>query len=326
LPDKVLVTGSTGFVGSALCRLLAAQGYSVRAFHRPSSSLSALDAVPAEHVTGDILAPETLPPAMEGSKWVFHVAAESAYWRRPHLVTRAAVEGTRNIVRAAARAGCSRLILTSSVGALGVPEPGRLLDESHEFNLPPGRFPYGHAKWISEKEALQAAGSELEIVIVNPSIVMGAGDLNRISGSMVIEAARGKTFLYTDGGANYIHIEDVAAGHIAAAQRGRAGERYLLGNENLSHRQVFAMLAQIVGRRSPWLRIPPWGVEPMAISVATLSRIFRLPISPDQIRMSRHSLFCDLTKAQRELGFTAIRSFRQAAVDAYEWYRARGEL
>ena len=326
MPERVLVTGSTGFVGSALCRLLAAQGYSVRAFHRPSSSLAALEGIPVEGIVGDILAPESLEKALEGVAWVFHAAAESAYWRHPQQVVRTAIEGTRNVVQAASRAGCLRLILTSSLGALGVPKPGRLLDEGHEFNLPPGRFPYGHSKHMSEREALRSAGSQLEVIIVNPSIVMGAGDLNQISGSMVIQAARGRTFLYTDGGANYVHIEDIAAGHLAAALHGTPGERYLLGAENLSHRQVFAILAEIVGRKPPWMRVPSCAVEPMASVLGLLSRFSQLPISADQVRMSRHYLYCDLTKAERELGFTPARSFRQAAVDAYEWYRTRGVL
>lgn len=326
MPEKVLVTGSTGFVGSALCRLLVAQGYSVRAFHRPSSSLAALEGLHVEESVGDILSPQSLDKALDGVTWVFHTAAESAYWRHPQQVVRTAVEGTRNVVQAASRAGCSRVILTSSLGALGVPAPGQLLDEGHEFNLPAGRFPYGHSKRMSELEALQSAGRNLEVVIVNPSIIMGAGDLNQISGSMVIQAARGRTFLYTDGGANYVHIEDVAAGHLAAALHGTPGERYLLGAENLSHRQVFAILAQIVGRRPPWLRLPPWAVEPMAALIGLLSRFFQLPINADQVRMSRHYLYCDLTKARRDLGYTPARSFRQAAVDAHEWYRTQGLL
>ncbi|MBF8255893.1 MAG: nucleoside-diphosphate-sugar epimerase [Anaerolineales bacterium] len=234
----ILVTGATGFIGSQLCRALAAEGRHVRALHRRTSSLKALDGVAVDLHVGDILDPASLEPALRGVSLVFHAAAQSAYWRRPQDVLQAAVDGTRNVVEAARRAGVRRVVLTSSVAALGVPAAGELLDEAHPFNLPPGRFLYGFSKARSEEAARQAAGSDLELVIVNPSIVLGAGDVNRISGSIILESARGRAFVYTDGGANYVHIDDVTAGHLAAAARGRPGERYILGGENLTHRQA----------------------------------------------------------------------------------------
>jgi dihydroflavonol-4-reductase len=259
-------------------------------------------------------------------RWVFHTAAQSDYWRQPDKVWRSAVDGTRNVVEAARAAGVQRVIHTSSVAALGIPARGELLDERHTFNQPPHRFPYGQAKEQAERQAQAMAGSGLDLVIVNPSVVLGAGDLHQISGSMVVEAARGLAFVYTDGGVNVVHIADVVAGHLAAARHGRSGERYILGGENLTYRQIFTTLAEIVGRRPPWLRIPGWAIPPTAGLLDLVGRVGRLPMNGDQLRISRHRVFCDTTKARTELGLSAPRPFRQAAQEAYDWYRAQGVI
>ena len=325
MPDPVLVTGATGFVGSAVCRHLLQQGLPVRALHRPTSNLSALEGLSVERRVGDILDPDSLARAISGTRWVFHVAAQAAYWRQsPEQVIRSAVDGTRNIVHACLQSGVQRLILTSSQAALGVPERGELLTEAHTFNLPPKRFPYGYAKRQAELEALRDAGQSLEVVVVNPSIVIGAGDVHQISGSLVIQAARGRTFLYTGGGTNIVHIDDVAAGHLAAAERGRSGERYILGGENLTHLQLFTLLAEVVGSRPPWLRLPDWAIEPAAASLDLARRILPMPLDGNQLRLSRHRLFCDISKARSELGLTRTRTARQAIVEALAWYRAHG--
>jgi len=322
----VLVTGATGFVGSRLCRALCAEGFTVRALQRATSSRVGLEGLPVESFVGDILEPATLATALRDVGLVFHVAAQSAYWRNPQGVVRAAVEGTRNVVEAAAAAGVRRVVLTSSVGALGVPADGELLDEQHHFNLPPRSFPYGYAKHASEQAALRAAEGRLDLVIVNPSIVLGPGDLNRISGSIILETARGRAFVSTGGGANYIHVDDLAAGHMAAAERGRPGERYILGGENLSHREALSAIAHMVGRRPPWLHLPDATVPLAAGLLDAAGRLVRLPMNGAQMRISRHRLFCDVSKARGELGFSATRSFSEAAQEAYDWYRAQGMI
>ncbi|MBM2842490.1 MAG: Epimerase protein [Anaerolineales bacterium] len=322
----ILVTGATGFIGSQLCRALAAEGRHVRALHRRTSSLKALDGVAVDLHVGDILDPASLEPALRGVSLVFHAAAQSAYWRRPQDVLQAAVDGTRNVVEAARRAGVRRVVLTSSVAALGVPAAGELLDEAHPFNLPPGRFLYGFSKARSEEAARQAAGSDLELVIVNPSIVLGAGDVNRISGSIILESARGRAFVYTDGGANYVHIDDVTAGHLAAAARGRPGERYILGGENLTHRQALTEVARVVGRRPPWLRIPGGLVPPLASALDLVGRAVTTPLNGAQLRMSRHRLWVDTSKSHSDLGLAAPRPFSLAAQEAYDWYRSAGMI
>ena len=321
MPETVLVTGATGFIGAALCRALLDQGHSVRAFYRPTSNPRALDRLDVRHQLGDVLSPESLAPAMLGVDWVFHAAAEAAYWRYPDQVIRTAVEGTRSVVQAARAAGVARLVMTSSLAAIGVPSGDEWLDEQHTFNLPAERFPYGYAKHRSEQEALRTAQGQPEIVIVNPSAVFGPGDAKPISGSLVLEVARGLGFIYFDGGWNVVHIDDVVAGHLAAARLGRPGERYLLGGENLTHRETLAIIAQIVGRRPPWLRLPGWSLSPLASLIDSLRRVVPLPMDGNQLRMSRYRLFCDLAKSQRELGLPAPLPFQQAVQEFWEWYR-----
>lgn len=326
MPETALVTGATGFVGSALCRALLAQGMRVRAFHRPTSSLELLAGLTVEHVLGDILQPATLAPACAGVEWVFHAATEAAYWRRPQHVVQTAVEGTRNVVRAARQAGVTRLLLTSSLAALGVPAPGALLDETHPFNLPSRRFPYGYAKHVAERAALDEAGSALDVVIVNPAVILGAGDLHEISGSLITQAARGWAVVWMDGGWNVVHIDDVAEGHLAAMRRGRPGERYLLAGENLTHHETLCVAAEIVGRPMPRIHLPSWSVPLLAALVDAVRLVAPLPLDGNEVRLSRHYLYCDASKAQRELGWSPRRTFREAAQDAYDWYRARGVI
>jgi dihydroflavonol-4-reductase len=298
----------------------------VRVLHRASSSLQALEGLAVDPYVGDILDPASLGPALRGVDLVFHAAAESAYWRRPQDVLGAAVDGTRNVASAARQAGVRRLVLTSSVAALGVPAADELLTEEHVFSLPQDQFVYGYSKRQSEQAALEAAGGEVEVVIVNPSIVLGAGDLNRISGSIIIEAARGIAIVYTDGGANYVHIDDVAAGHLAAAARGRPGERYILGGENLTHRQALTEVARIVGRRPPWLRLPHSAISLLARATDLAGTVAETPMNGAQLRMSRYRLWVDTSKARRDLGLAAPKPFSLAAREAYDWYLAAGMI
>jgi dihydroflavonol-4-reductase len=324
--EMVLVTGATGFIGSSLCRRLVEEGYRVRALHRPTSSLVALEGLAVERVVGDILDLASLRPAVEGAGWVFHTAAQSDYWKRPRGVVEAAVVGTANVVGAARETGARRLVLTSSIAAMGVPRRGQPLDESDRYSLRPKDFPYGYGKLQSEMAALREAGDRLEVVIVNPSVVLGPGDVHQISGSLVIEAARGRTVVWMEGGINIVHIADVVEGHLAAMRLGRSGERYVLGGENHTHREVFTLLAEIAGRRPPWLKIPHAALGPLATIVDALRLVFSLPLDGGQLRMSGHYLYCDTSKARRDLRLGAPRPFRQAAQETYDWYRAQGVI
>ena len=326
MTETVLVTGATGFIGSALSRRLVKHGFSVRALHRKTSPLDVLADLPVERVVGDILEPETLRSAFKGVDWVFHTAAQSDYWRFPELVLRTSVEGTRNVMLAAEEAGVQRVVLTSSLAALGVPPRGELLNEENNFNLPPNKFTYGYSKFQAELEAQKVAARGIELVILNPSIVLGPGDINRISGTMVIEAARGWGFFWVEGGVNYIHVDDVVTGHLTAARQGQSGERYILGGENLPLREVFTILTEIVGRRPPWLRIPRQVIEPAAKLIDWMRPLITLPFNSSQLRLSRHYLYCDTSKAQKDLELPQLLPFRQAAQDAYDWYLEQGMI
>jgi dihydroflavonol-4-reductase len=326
LTERILVTGATGFIGSGLCRALLQAGQRVVALHRASSSLDALQGLAVERVVGDILLPETLPPAMQGIDIVFHAAAQPAYWRFPGQVLRVAIEGTRNVVVAARSAGVRRLVLTSSLAAMGVPSPGALLTEEDTYDLSPRYFPYGYAKRQAELEALQQAGKALQVVIVNPSIVLGPGDRNQISGSMITDVARIGAPFYPVGGTNVVHVQDVVDGHLAAARLGRPGQRYILGGENLSYKHIFTTVAQIVGKPAPRIALPAALAAPAAFLLETVGRWMRLPFDAGQLRMSRYDLFCDISKAKRELGLPEARPFRQAIEEAYQWYREQDML
>lgn len=323
---KALVTGSTGCVGANVVAALLRRGYEVRAMHRPTSRLDALEGLEVEQVVGDILDPPSLARAMEECDWVFHVAAVSDYWRTPpEVIYRVNVEGTRNVVEAALRAGVHRLIYTSSVGALGIPPEGRLLDESSVFNLPPHRFPYGHSKHLAEEVVREAVAEGLDAVIVNPAAVMGPRDAYWIGGSVLREVRAGRAWFAPPGGTCWAAATDVGEGHVLAAERGRTGERYLLGGENLTHRQVLETVAQVIRGRGPWITLPHWAMGGLEWSVRLARRFTHphLPLSPEQVWLSAREIYCDSSKAIRELGYPQT-PFRVAVEEAYRWYRERG--
>jgi dihydroflavonol-4-reductase len=326
---QVLVTGGTGFVGANIVAALNARGIVPRVLRRSSASLRALAGLEYEPVEGDVLdEPAALATILEGCEWAFHVAAVSDYWRQGReKLYRANVEGTRNMLAAAAAAGVRRFVFTSSLAAMGLPAEGRLLTEAHTFNLPPARFPYAHSKHLAELEVHRAVDAGLEAITVNPSIVLGPRDINLISGSLVIEAARGRLRFYPPGGANFIHVADVAAGHIAAAERGRPGERYILGAENLSHRAAIRTICEVVGRPGSLVPLPRWGLRVFAGGVAIGRALFgnRVPLDADQVYMAGQLLYVDNRKALQELDLPQT-PFVKAVQATYEWYNNNGYL
>jgi dihydroflavonol-4-reductase len=322
---RVLVTGSTGFIGGALCRALLEGGYTVRAFHRPTSTLRLLEGLPVEHAEGDLTQPETLVAAMRDVEVVFHAAALLGGVENPARMYAVTVQGTRSLLQAASQAGVRRVVHTSSVAALGVPEGGMhgspgLLDESHTWNLRPDRWQYGYAKYLAELEVQQAVAKGLDVVIVNPSIVIGAGDIYRQTSSLVLQVAHNRLPALVEGGANFVHLADVVAGHIAALERGRKGERYILGGENLTLQAAVKTIAKVTGGIAPLLVLPGGLLRWMTGALVLFQSFINLPVSASMFHLAGMYFYYDTRKAQVSLGLPAPRPLEEAAAEAYEWF------
>ncbi len=328
MPPRALVTGATGCVGANVVAALLARGYAVRALRRPNSSLEALDSLDPQLCTGDVLDPASLAAAAQGCELVFHVAAVSDYWRVPaERIYEVNVVGTRNVVRAALEHGVERLVYTSSIGALGLPPPGQLLDESATFNLSPRRFVYGHSKHLGEQAVREAIADGLDAIIVNPTGVMGARDVNFIGGSLLREVKRGLSWVTFAGGLNWVDAETVGIGHVLAAELGRTGSRYILGGENVSHRRAMEITAEVVAGRRPVVTLPRGLMGIAAILTDGFNAVWPgTPIfSGEQARMSAESVYADCGRARLELGFP-LTEFRVAVQRAYAWYQAHGAM
>lgn len=326
---KTLVTGGTGFVGSHVARELAAHGHEVRVLHRASSRLDALKGVTFESCIGDILDLDSLRAACAGCDWVFHVAAVADYWQADQTRMFAAnVEGTRRVLKAAHEAGVRRVVFTSSAAAIGIPVKDQPADESWRFNLPPHRFPYGYSKMMAEAVVEYAVEiHEQDVVTVNPVIVLGPGDLNMISGRFITEILRrGRWVPVPPGGVGVVDVRDVARWHVAAAERGQSGERYILGTSNYTCRDWFAMVADAVGAPQPFLPVPGFALPPIAWLIQRAAALgLKLPIDADQTRLGARRLYYDYSKAFATLGPPQV-DMTQSLVDTYRWYRENGYL
>lgn len=327
-PLLALVTGGTGFVGSHIARALLERGYRVRLLRRTTSRLDAVADLDCEHAVGDVMDPPSLLDAMQGVDWVFHVAAVADYWRNePGRIYQVNVDGTRNVLHAAQASGVKRVIFTSSAAAMGYRDDLHPVDETARFNWDQHVTPYGHSKFLAEAEVFRAIRRGLDCVILNPTVIIGPGDLNQISSSVVIELARGNVPpTVPPGGATMIDVRDVAAAHVAAAERGRTGERYLLGAVDLTHKAWLRLTADSVGQPMTAIPLPAWIVLIVAW-VADLLRRYGvpIPIEGNQLRLSTHMMFYNCQKAWRVLGEPTI-SIRQSLRDTYQWYKAHGDL
>lgn len=326
---KALVTGATGFVGASVARALLNAGWQVRVLVRDSSDRSNLQQLNVEEAEGDLGNPDSLAAAVAGCAGLFHVAADYRLGaRRPQQLYRTNVEGTRNMLTAARHAGIERVVYTSSVATIGIPADGSPGDERTPASLSDMIGHYKRSKFLAEEVAREASRSGPPVIIVNPSTPVGPGDVKPTpTGQLVLDAAAGRMPAYVDTGLNIVHVDDVAAGHLLAFERGRAGERYILGGADLTLREILALIAGLVGRAPPRIRLPYAAVLPAAYvaeAFALLSgRSGRITL--EGVRMSRKRMFFSSAKAVRELGYR-WRPPLQAFEDAVRWLRARNLL
>lgn len=324
----VLVTGATGFVGWHVARQLLERGERVRALVRdPARSAQALaELAGVETVPGDLRDEHSLASAVNGCGTVYHVAADYRLWApRPEEMYRSNVDGTRSLLGAARKAGVERCVYTSTVGCIGI-RRGQLGSEDTPAGLGEMQGPYKRSKFLAEEVALQFAGEGFPVVIVNPTAPVGDHDFRPTpTGKIVVDFLRGAMPAYLDTGLNVVYVGDVAAGHLLACERGRVGERYILGGENLTLQQIFGKLEEVTGMRAPTMRIP-YAVAYAAgvASTGWAAMTGKEPRAPlDGVRMARKKMWVRHDKAARELGYSA-RPAGEALRRAAEWFRANG--
>ncbi|KYC41428.1 dihydroflavonol 4-reductase [Scytonema hofmannii PCC 7110] len=322
MTKRAFVTGGTGFVGANLVRLLLEEGYNVRALVRSSSDLDNLKNLDVEIVRGDLNDSE-LHGKIRGCQVLFHVAAHYSLWQSDKdLLYQNNVLGTRNILAAARQAGIERTVYTSSVAAIGVDKSGTIADETHQSPLEELIGYYKKSKYVAEQEAHLAVRSGQDIVIVNPSSPIGPMDIKPTpTGDIILRFLRRQMSVYLNTGLNFIDVRDVARGHILALEKGKTGDRYILGHQNLSFKTLLEQLAEITGIPAPQISIPHW----IPLSVAwvdekMLAPLGKTPSVPlDGVRMARQTMYYDASKAVRELGLPQS-PIITALQDAVNWF------
>jgi dihydroflavonol-4-reductase len=325
----VLVTGASGFVGSAVARRLREAGFAVRALVRLRSPTTHLAELGLDFVTGDLRDPGSLRDALAGVRYLFHVAADYRMWaRNPQEMIDTNVAGTRALMQEAMRAGVERVVYTSSVATLAARTDGVSADESMPLEEQRAIGTYKRSKVAAERAVEELIAQGLPAVIVNPSTPIGPRDVKPTpTGRIIVEAASGRMPAFVDTGLNMVHVDDVAEGHLAAFERGRVGERYVLGGQNASLAEILRTVAEAVGRRPPTIRIPRQALMPFAhVSEAIARRTGREPmLTLDGLRMAKNKMFFSSAKAERELNYRA-RPYREGIADAIAWFRQAGYL
>ncbi len=326
----VLVTGATGFVGSAVTRALLASGEAVRVLLRRTSDQGNIAGLAVERVFGDLRQPDTLTGALDGCRILYHVAADYRLWTpRPDDLYETNVAGTENLIRAAIAAGVERIVYTSSVATLGINADGTPADEETPVRLDDMIGHYKRSKFLAEQAVRRMVAEGAPVVIVNPSTPVGPHDIKPTpTGRMIVEAAAGRMPVYVDTGLNLVHVDDVATGHLLACQHGAIGQRYVLGGQNMTLADILRAIAVMVGRRPPTIRLPHGLILPFAMLAEGWARLFGTgePFATvDGIRMARKHMFFSSAKAEQTLGYTA-RPVEDALRDAIAWFRANGNL
>ena len=323
----ILVTGGTGFVGANLVRELLAEGQTVRVLARPGGDRRALEGCMVEIVEGDLLDRDSLVRAVRGARRVYNVAADYRLWAAdPSALFRANVDGTRHVLEAAAAAGVERIVYTSTVGALGIPEDGTPGDERTPVSLVDMVGPYKASKFLAEEVAREYAARGVPVIIVNPSAPVGPWDVKPTpTGQMIVDFLRGKMVASLYTGLNVVHVRDVARGHILAGERGRVGERYVLGHQNVSLLEIFRVLARLTGIPAPRFRVPYAVAWLAAAGMEGVARLTGTPpsVSLTAVRMARKRMYFSPARAVQELGLPQT-PVEEALRDAVEWFLSRG--
>ncbi len=327
---RILITGATGFVGTAVLRKLIEHEHEARVLVRADSSRVNLEGLPVQVVVGDLRDRQSLERAVGTCEALYHVAADYRLWAKdPEELYQANVTGTRNIVLAAAQAGVRRIVYTSSVATLGLNPDGAPADEQTPVSLDHMIGHYKRSKFLAEQEITRLVSEQgLPVVIVNPSTPIGPRDVKPTpTGRMVLDAATGRMPAYVDTGLNVVHVDDVAAGHLLAFERGNIGERYILGGHNMSLRQILECVARITGGKSPRIRLPQGLILPFAYVSEAWAKVTNARTPPRLtvagVRMSKKRMFFTSGKAQRELAYR-FRPAEEAIEEAIAWFRAKG--
>jgi dihydroflavonol-4-reductase len=328
--DPILVTGGTGFLGSAVVRSVLARGSNVRALVRPTSAVDNLKGLACKPVTGDLTDRDSLKEALRGVRYLFHVAADYRFWAPdPREIQRANVDGTTNLMREAMAAGVERIVYTSSVAALKLAGATGPVDETSRLAPHEAIGAYKRSKTMAERAVEEMiARDRLPAIIVSPTTPIGPRDIKPTpTGRILLDAARGKIPAFVDTGLNFAHVDDIAEGHLLAFERGRVGESYILGGQNVSLRELLTAVAGLVGRRPPRINLPRLPLFPLAVVSEAVARLTgKEPLlSVDSLRMSRYHMYFTSAKAERELGYRS-RPYTEGVADALAWFRSVGYL
>jgi dihydroflavonol-4-reductase len=326
-----LVTGATGFIGSAVARKLLARGEKVRVLARAGGDRRNLSGLDIEIVEGDLRDPAARAAAVKGIDSLYHVAADYRLWvPNPAEMFATNVEATTDLLRRAADAGAARIVYTSSVATLGIPKDGTPATEETPVTLADMVGPYKQSKYLGEEAVRKLAHEEkLPIVIVNPTAPVGPRDVKPTpTGRTVVEAAAGRMPAFVDTGLNLVHVDDCAEGHVLAHDKGKVGERYILGGENMTLQQILVRIAALTGGKAPTIKLPHGAILPIAYVAEFAARILKTwePfVTVDGIKLAKKRMFFTHAKATRDLGYTA-RPVDDALLDAIAWFKLHGQL